>query len=365
MPTINVLDSGGATVAVELPNADGQTTMANSRPVVIASDQTAIPVSGTVNANLDDVSASGTITTQNLVPAGAPTAGSAVTLTPAGRGGLIIQVTGTYTGVLSLQGTVNGTDWITFGGTMLLNINTGALSATIASATVGIFQAECSGFNQVRVTGLAAMTGTATVSLRASNTTPAVNIDAALPAGTNSIGNLGTVTTVTTLSNGQTAHSAASTGSPMRVAGRVNTAVDTTLVAGDASDLFMTTSGAAVVKLYAAPEVDWQATSGLTALATTTSTQVRAAGAAGVRNYVTAIQLVNTSASVSTTATILDGATVLWVGFLPATTAALPIVPLSIQFPTPLRGTAATAINIQLGTTAASVYWNAQGYQAP
>lgn len=164
---------------------------------------------------------------------------------------------------------------------------------------------------------------------------------------------------------GTAAHSAAATGNPVRVGGRVNTAVETTLVAGDASDLFATTGGAQVVKQYAVPEVDWQASSGVTALATTTSTALKAAGAAGVRNYCTGVQLYNNSATVSTTVSILDGSTVIWTGFLPATTAALPVVAVHAVFPTPLRGTAATAMNIQLGTTSASVYYNAQGYQAP
>lgn len=188
----------------------------------------------------------------------------------------------------------------------------------------------------------------------------AANLNATIGSGT-----VTTVSTLTTLANGQTAHSAASTGTPLRIGGRVNTAVDTTLVAGDACDVFMTTGGGAVLKPFAVPEVDWQATSGLTALATTTSTSVKTAGAAGVRNYVTAVQMVNNSATVTTTVAILDGSTVLWAGVLPATTAALPEVPVAVEFPTPLRGTAATAINIQLGTTSASVYWNAQGYQAP
>ena len=56
MPTINVLDAAGATVAVELPNADGQTTMANSRPVVIASDQV-VPV-GQTGTEYETVAAS-------------------------------------------------------------------------------------------------------------------------------------------------------------------------------------------------------------------------------------------------------------------------------------------------------------------
>jgi hypothetical protein len=193
----------------------------------------------------------------------------------------------------------------------------------------------------------------------------AANLNATAVIASGTVTTVSTVTTLTTLANGQTAHSAASTGSPVRVAGRVNTAVDTTLVTGDVSDLFMTTAGQLVEKPYAAPELDWQATSGITALATTTSTALKAAGAAGVRNYVTALQLYNTSATVSTTASILDGATVIWTGYLPATTAALPVVDIHAVFPTPLRGTAATAMNIQLGTTGAAVYYNVQGYQAP
>lgn len=44
MPTINVLDAAEAVVAIEKPNTNGQAAMANSRPVAIASDQSAIPV---------------------------------------------------------------------------------------------------------------------------------------------------------------------------------------------------------------------------------------------------------------------------------------------------------------------------------
>jgi hypothetical protein len=44
MATINVLDSVGSTVALEKPLAAGQAAMAASRPVVIANDQSALPV---------------------------------------------------------------------------------------------------------------------------------------------------------------------------------------------------------------------------------------------------------------------------------------------------------------------------------
>lgn len=111
------------------------------------------------------------------------------------------------------------------------------------------------------------------------------------------------------------------------------------------------------------PSNEWTATSGITPLATNTSTTLNTAGSAGVRNYVTAIQCWNTSATVSTTISILDGATVIWTGFLPATTAALAVVPVVVRFPTNLRGSTTTAINIQCGTTGASVYYNVQGYR--
>jgi hypothetical protein len=170
--------------------------MASSFPVTIASDQSGL----TVNA-VADVVASGTITTQNLVPAGAATAGSAVSIALNSAGMITVQVTGVYTGALSLQATVNGTNWITVGGTPFMGIAGGTSTATIASATQSIFQAQVAGYNQARITGLAAMTGTATVTIRESiGNAPAT---VALPAGAASIGTVvigsGTVTTVSTV----------------------------------------------------------------------------------------------------------------------------------------------------------------------
>lgn len=45
MPTLSVLDSSGSPVTINTQNNNGQATMANSQPVVIASDQSAVPVS--------------------------------------------------------------------------------------------------------------------------------------------------------------------------------------------------------------------------------------------------------------------------------------------------------------------------------
>jgi hypothetical protein len=154
---------------------------------------------------------------------------------------------------------------------------------------------------------------------------------------------------------GSAAHSAGASGNPVRVAGRVSTAADTTLAAGDVSDLFVTSSGQLVQKPYAAAELDWQYTGVLT---TTTAQAVRAAGAAGVRNYVTGVQYQNTNAT-ATTVLVQDGATTIAQFHAPANMA----LPAVIPFRTPLRGTAATALNVNCGTAAANILMNVQGYQ--
>ena len=166
-----------------------------------------------VVVELDPV-ATGAITTQNLVPAGTATANSAVTSPNLnGAGGLAIQVTGTYTGALSLQATVDGTNWVTLGGVPLVNVNTGVSSGTIATAVQGIFQADVSGFKFVRITGLAAMTGTATVSLQVSATSALVGLDAPLPAGANGIGSV-TVTGTPAISGTVTANGGTLSSTP-------------------------------------------------------------------------------------------------------------------------------------------------------
>ena len=205
-------------------NPNGQATMANSSPVVIASDQSAVPVSAaslplptgsatsanqttlgsqttkindgtntmavkaaatgpvaadpsavvsispngnTIIDTVLDITATGTITTQNLVPTGAATPGSAVEMALNGQGAGTIQVTGTYTGALSLQYTTDGTTWVTAIDSSFVS-SSNATSATITSALVGVWEVETRSYNKIRITGLAAMTGTATITIRAS-----------------------------------------------------------------------------------------------------------------------------------------------------------------------------------------------------
>jgi hypothetical protein len=172
----------------------------------------------------------------------------------------------------------------------------------------------------------------------------------------------GTITSVTTLANGQTAHSSASTGSPVRVGGRVNTTLDTTLIQGDACDAFMTTAGQQVQKPFGTAENDWQyaaVAGGITA--STADVVIKTAGAASIRNYITSISITSEPLVTATEIVIKEGATVIWRHKIPTT--GMPLT--HIEFPTPLKGAAATALNVAVLTSnVGAVYFNAQGYQS-
>ena len=142
----------------------------------------------------------------------------------------------------------------------------------------------------------------------------------------------------------------------MRIGGRVITTLDTTLAQGDASDIAVTSGQQLLTKQFATSENDWQFTSTLT---TAVAVQAKAAGAASIRNFVTGVTIQNTNA-VATTFLIQDGATTIFQISLPA----MQTTPSHIVFPTPLRGTAATALNVNCGTAAAQVLVNIQGYQS-
>lgn len=141
-----------------------------------------------INANSTDNTSSGTISTQNLSPTGTATTNSAVEITLGeGQTTIAIQTVGTYTGALTLQGTVDGSTWVSFGGTPILNANTGLWLATITSALQSVFFAKVSGFAKVRISANAAVTGSVVVTIAASS-------------GDSFQGALGVLTTVTTVS---------------------------------------------------------------------------------------------------------------------------------------------------------------------
>lgn len=182
----------------------------------------------------------------------------------------------------------------------------------------------------------------------------------------NSSGNLNV--NVGAVAAGQTAHSSASTGAPVRAGGRVlaTTAAtqDATLVAGDAADVGITTGGQVSIKPYGTSENDWVYAAAASGIASTTTavTFKAASGTANIRNYITAIQIYADGGGTATELAVRDGAagTVIWRLKIP--TGGFP-TPVSFTFSTPLKGTANTLLEvITLTSSAGAVYFNAQGY---
>lgn len=112
---------------------------------------------------------SGNITAQNVAaPTGnGVTDGSTVKADIGGSySSTSIQVRGTYTGALTVQVTLDGDLWVTVSSAnALTNLATCAQSATIASAAQGIWTINTAGVVGIRVTSLAAVTGSAAVTI--------------------------------------------------------------------------------------------------------------------------------------------------------------------------------------------------------
>jgi hypothetical protein len=89
----------------------------------------------------------------------------------------------------------------------------------------------------------------------------------------------------------------------------------------------------------------------------TADVAIAAAGAAGIRNYLQSLWFKNTAATASEIV-IKDGSTVIWRGQVSASMTSGEFV----RFDPPLRGTAATALNVALLTTATATIVSAQGY---
>ncbi len=247
------------------------------------------------------------------------------------------------TGVVTPEWSLNGTTWVT----ATLATQAGATATTFNAAglwTIPVFAR----YFRLRLS-TATTAGTTTIELHAYAAGAGV-----MPSQTVQ----GSVTATGIAGAG--AHDAAISGNPVRIGGRALTANYTAVATGETADLVTTLVGALISKPYAIPESDWQYAAASGGIVNTTDVVAKAAAAAGIRNYVTGIQVRNTNA-VATEFVIKDGATVIWRTQLPASMAGS----MDVQFPTPLRGTAATAVNIACITTGAAVYANLQGYIAP
>jgi hypothetical protein len=139
MATIDVKDAANVTQTVERPLAPGQATMLLSRPVVIASNQSAVPVTGTVIANAGSGTQAVSLATLPALPAGTNNIGDVDVITmPAITGS--VSITGTPTVVANV-----GTGTQVVSGTVTANAGTGTLTITGAVTNAGTFVTQESG----------------------------------------------------------------------------------------------------------------------------------------------------------------------------------------------------------------------------
>lgn len=147
----------------------GQKLMSGSAPVVLASDQTPIPVFNP----LDTTSSTINITTQDLVSStatgfanqslitGTPTVGSVAAYTLASIQTVMVLVSGTWTGTLSMEVSEDGgTTWEPRG---IHIIGTSTFAAAVTANVAGSMNGA--GKTNVRVRATTAMTGTASVKI--------------------------------------------------------------------------------------------------------------------------------------------------------------------------------------------------------
>lgn len=150
---------------------------------------------------------------------------------------------------------------------------------------------------------------------------------------------------------------------PLPMGARARSTLPVTLANNVIGDIVATLAGVICTFLYSPPDLSWQAVAPASGIvSSTTAVVLNAAGAAGVRNYLTRLQIACDTLSAVTEIVILDGVSIIWRSKLQ--TAAMPSD--AIMFDPPLRGTAATSMSVQLLTSVTGgVYVNAQGFLAP
>lgn len=264
-----------------------------------------------------------------------------------GAAALVLGIVGTFTGqAVAVEQTIDGNYWFQCAGKPITGMP--SLSAVAPSSNSG-----STGTETVWVYELFGKRVRARVTALATGTITFVPALSARPVN------------LWTSVSGIVAHSSASAGFPVRVAGKTVTGADTTLVSGDVCDLFMTSGGAAIVEPFSPPELGWSyaaASGGI--VSTTTAVTIKAAAGSGLRNCISSIQIATDTLGAATEIAIRDGAAgaVLWRGKLQAT--ALPET--TISFPKPLRGSANTLLEVvTLTSVTGGVYFNAQGFVAP
>jgi hypothetical protein len=225
----------------------------------------------------------------------------------------------------------------------------GTFAAKAAGATITLTDGDllliaCPGMYQVRVKRAG---GTASVRMTATAASIDAFLDVIQQSGSGSV-----VAYVV----GNTAHDAADGGNPIKIGAKAETSISgVTLVAdGDRTDLHAGVDGVLITRPHCNLEDN------LTGTVSNTDgnrTAIIAAQASGIKTYLTALDLYNSSAA-AVVVDLEDGTTVKKSFLVPATSG------LIRYFNPPLAGTAATAWNINAASATTTIYANAEGFKS-
>jgi hypothetical protein len=271
-----------------------------------------------------------------------------------GNVGVFMVFAGVTGANFTYEASLDGTNWFAISGLRTNNAALEAASGALSATPAYGWQFDVTCFNWFRVRATAGTFGTVTCQMApGENTKPLVQVVG--PGGTQPIS--GTVSAA-----GPAARDSTTPGNPLYIAtGRSANIAGVT--AGRNVELWANLEGKLVNKAFAPAELDWQYRAAADATPITTTALVTLiAAVATFRNYLTALQAINTNA-VATELVIQDTSTtpvVLFRTFLPANMTA----PAIFTFPTPLRASSGTfsGINARLVTTGASVHLSAQGF---
>ena len=153
---------------------------------------------------------------------------------------------------------------------------------------------------------------------------------------------------------GSVAHDSPDTQPPVKVGGRASTSLRTAVADDDRVDGLWDADGALIIRRSAHAVI----VSGNASNTDGNATQLIAAGATGVKTYLTWATLTNTHASTFAYVELKDGTTV---------KATIPVPPSSgavVRFEPPLVGTAATAWNFDPSAAVTTLICSAGGYQS-
>lgn len=257
------------------------------------------------------------------------------------------------------------------------NVGTFAVQATLqanSGVDIGKLTANQS-VNVSQINGVTTLmgngvTGTGSIRVTIASDNTAFSVNATLAAETTKVigtvniaaaqtlATVTTVSTVTAITGGGVAHDGVDSGNPIKTGGRARSSEISPVASDDRVDFISDLAGKQIVLPYANPENFVSASTA--AITDTTSTSVIASAGGSLRNYITSVIVTNSHATVGTFVKITDGSggTVLWQGYAAAAGGGF-----TMSFPTPLRGSAATAIHAVCVTTGANVIVAAAGYK--